>query len=518
MSTAASCFNPCFQGLESTHPASPNVAPFPAVSAERAGKQPLRPQLSSASSVRRRAYRVPAKLGWALADFAIAALVACLVEATRILSHSARHTVPAGVCGAVFAAVVLLVSRRLGVAAPARKRTLGLELLLIAEAVTAGALSLHGLVRLLGLNWSDTRTVIEESVLVAGALSVCRIAATLRSHRKAQAGTHVKRVLIAGADSIGREIRNHLASLENPRYECVGFLAINDRPEELSGIARQQIVGVLDEAVETARAMFVDEIILTRRPDSPGLLGKVVEQARAMHVDLRLIPTVTESLHNRTDIELLGDVPTIAIVQNVRPVEALIAKRALDLVLASVGLLLLSPVVLAIAIAIKLQSDGPVFYRGRRVGYKGVLFDCYKFRTMSQNAEAMKAQLGHLNERDGILFKITNDPRVTKVGAFLRKYSLDEIPQLWNVLVGDMSLVGPRPSIATEVAQYKLGHLRRLDVTPGITGLWQVEARQDPSFETYISLDSAYVANWSIWLDLRILLRTFTAVIGGTGA
>jgi lipopolysaccharide/colanic/teichoic acid biosynthesis glycosyltransferase len=137
---------------------------------------------------------------------------------------------------------------------------------------------------------------------------------------------------------------------------------------------------------------------------------------------------------------------------------------------------------------------------------------------MVDNAGAMQEKLAHMNERNGVLFKISKDPRITTVGAFLRKYSLDELPQLWNVMHGDMSLVGPRPSISSEVAQYEAHHLRRLDAVPGITGLWQVEARQDPSFETYISLDSKYVNHWSLGMDLRILLRTVTAVLRGTGS
>src|SRR6202042_1382617 len=140
------------------------------------------------------------------------------------------------------------------------------------------------------------------------------------------------------------------------------------------------------------------------------------------------------------------------------------------------------------------------------------------FRTMVRQADEMLAKLQHLNERDGVLFKISNDPRVTRVGRFLRKYSLDELPQLFNVLIGDMSLVGPRPPIAAEVEQYELSHLRRLDVLPGMTGLWQVEARQDPSFDSYISLDTAYVENWNLLLDLRILARTVGVVLAGTGS
>jgi len=136
---------------------------------------------------------------------------------------------------------------------------------------------------------------------------------------------------------------------------------------------------------------------------------------------------------------------------------------------------------------------------------------------MIENAASMHSQIAHLNERDGVLFKIAADPRITEVGLFLRKYSLDELPQLWNVLKGDMSLVGPRPSISSEVAQYKTTHLQRLDVIPGITGLWQIEARHDPSFARYISLDLEYVSKWSVWFDLKILFLTLNAVLTGTG-
>ena len=137
---------------------------------------------------------------------------------------------------------------------------------------------------------------------------------------------------------------------------------------------------------------------------------------------------------------------------------------------------------------------------------------------MVPNADKLKAEIAHLNERKDVLFKVTNDPRITTIGRKLRKYSLDELPQLYNVLIGDMSLVGPRPPLASEVEKYDLAHLRRLDVLPGITGLWQVEARQDPSFDSYISLDTAYVENWSLMLDLRILARTVSVVVGGTGS
>jgi exopolysaccharide biosynthesis polyprenyl glycosylphosphotransferase len=195
----------------------------------------------------------------------------------------------------------------------------------------------------------------------------------------------------------------------------------------------------------------------------------------------------------------------------------MVMKRILDIVASSVTLVLTLPVLIAIAIAVHADSDGPIFYMSERIGKKGRVFRCIKFRTMVSDAEKRRTEVLHMNERDAVLFKITNDPRITRLGRFLRKYSLDELPQLLNVLRGDMSLVGPRPPIASEVKRYELNHLRRLDVVPGITGLWQVQARQDPSFDSYISLDRAYIENWSLWLDVKILVRTIGVVASGTG-
>jgi exopolysaccharide biosynthesis polyprenyl glycosylphosphotransferase len=217
-------------------------------------------------------------------------------------------------------------------------------------------------------------------------------------------------------------------------------------------------------------------------------------------------------------VEYIGQFPTIPLHRGHVPEIALVLKRLFDIVMASLILIAVSPVMLAIAIAVKLDSPGPIFYFSERIGKKGRVFRCAKFRTMVRDAERRRAEIMHMNERDGVLFKITNDPRITKLGRFLRKYSLDELPQFFNVLHGDMSIVGPRPPLASEVREYNLGHLRRLDVTPGITGLWQVQSRQDPSFDSYISQDVTYIENWSLWLDFKIILRTAGVVIAGTGS
>ena len=195
----------------------------------------------------------------------------------------------------------------------------------------------------------------------------------------------------------------------------------------------------------------------------------------------------------------------------------LFVKRIMDLLLSAVALLLLWPLLLAIALAVKLESPGPVIYASLRAGKKGQKFVCYKFRTMVDGADELKDSLRRYNERQDPFFKIAEDPRVTRLGRFLRKYSLDELPQFWNVLKGDMSLVGPRPHPLDDYARYRPEDHRRLEVKPGITGLWQVIARRDPSFETCLKLDLEYMKSWNLLLDFKILMRTVPGVLAGEG-
>jgi lipopolysaccharide/colanic/teichoic acid biosynthesis glycosyltransferase len=186
-------------------------------------------------------------------------------------------------------------------------------------------------------------------------------------------------------------------------------------------------------------------------------------------------------------------------------------------VLSTLGLVLISPFLAIAAVWIRLSSPGPAIYVAPRVGKKGKKFNCYKLRTMVDGADAHKEQLREKNERNGPFFKMENDPRITRPGRWLRKFSIDELPQLANVLLGDMSLVGPRPHPIDDYERYTIEDLRRLDVQPGITGLWQVTARRDPSFETNMSLDLEYIENWSLRLDAKILLQTIPVVLRADG-
>ncbi len=193
-------------------------------------------------------------------------------------------------------------------------------------------------------------------------------------------------------------------------------------------------------------------------------------------------------------------------------------KRGLDVVVASVALILTAPIFAITALAIKLDTPGPVFFQQTRVGKNGRHFACYKFRSMRTDAEALKALLAARNEADGPVFKMKRDPRVTRVGAIIRKFSIDELPQLLNVLKGEMSLVGPRPALPKEVAQYRFEQLGRLHALPGLTGLQQVSGRSDLSFDRWTELDLQYVSEQSLWQDVKILIKTIPAVITGRGA
>ena len=194
-----------------------------------------------------------------------------------------------------------------------------------------------------------------------------------------------------------------------------------------------------------------------------------------------------------------------------------IAKRALDLIIAVPSLLTLSPILAILGVAVKSDSKGPALYKSIRVGENGKQFTCYKFRSMVVNADELKDRLRKKNERKGATFKIADDPRITRFGGFIRRYSLDELPQIWNVIVGDMSIVGPRPHPIDDVMRYRPEHMMRCVVKPGLTGLWQVRARRSPSFELNIRLDLEYIRRWSLGLDLLIILETFRAVCRGEG-
>jgi exopolysaccharide biosynthesis polyprenyl glycosylphosphotransferase len=332
-------------------------------------------------------------------------------------------------------------------------------------------------------------------------------------HLQAGTGLNCRNVLIVGQGRQAEALHDELKG--NPQFGYVLKGILNSSEEALLDPETQAALGSIANLQVVARANFIDEIFVCHHDRE--IVKRVVDEAQRCGLGVHIIPDLYDGLAWGAPVEFRGRFPTLYLPNRSKPIIELVVKRWLDATCSIAVLLICSPLLLVIAAAIKLDSRGPVIYASTRIGRKGRTFRCYKFRTMMANAEAMKVHLQHLNERDEVLFKITNDPRITRVGRVLRKYSLDELPQFWNVLKGDMSMVGPRPPLADEVKKYELQHLRRLDVLPGITGLWQVESRDNPSFASYISLDVQYVERWHLLMDLKILCKTISVVFAGSG-
>ena len=417
------------------------------------------------------------------------------------------------VCG--FAGALIITSRRMHLYTPTRLTSFLHEQRLSVQACLTSGLLLTGALYLLHGNDIPRSIVIVTVGMVTVTLSLRRLVYRMFMYMLFERGVGTRNVLIVGTGPEAHALRHHLESIRHLGYTFKGFIELPGAKSDFTATSGE-VVGTLDTLFQHARKQFVDEVFFAT-PCERGVVQNTLEQARIHGVDLRVVPDLYGTLSWNNHIEYVGQFPTIPLHRGYVPEVALVLKRVLDILFSTVVIIVLAPVFLAIAIAVKMDSRGPIFYSSERIGKKGRVFHCTKFRTMVRDAERRRVEVMHMNERDGVLFKISNDPRITKVGRILRKYSLDELPQFFNVLKGDMSVVGPRPPIASEVKEYKLSHLRRLDVTPGVTGLWQVQARQDPSFDNYISLDVTYIENWSMWLDLKIIMRTIAVVFAGTG-
>lgn len=327
--------------------------------------------------------------------------------------------------------------------------------------------------------------------------------------RRAESGIGAHNALIIGAGRIGQALAAQFESNKLLGYRFVGFLDGNHSTD-------RRRLGDVEELLRVARTEFVDEIFITI-PSERELVKHVVHEARQHRLSVNVIPDLYDGIAWDAPLHRIGDFPVMDLHLQAIPAFGLVVKRAIDIVLSAAGLIVCAPIFAVVAAAIVCDSPGPILYVAPRAGRKGRPFRCCKFRTMVANADVLKDSLRKRNERRGPLFKISNDPRITRVGRLLRKYSLDELPQLWNVLLGDMSLVGPRPHPLDDYGKYDIDHRRRLEVKPGVTGLWQVTARRDPSFETNMRLDLQYIDNWDLWLDIEILFRTFGAVARAEG-
>lgn len=382
------------------------------------------------------------------------------------------------------------------------------ESILVLKCIALSMMVLLSALYVAGTRAGDSKWLLAIAGVNAVYLVTARAMRSTDLARGIAAGWLVRNALIIGTGEVGQALANHLETNPNLGYAVKGFL--DDHGDH------SRLLGRHADLYRVIQTHFIDEVFITT-PMQRDLIKRLTLEAPEYRVNVTVVPDLYDGMGWHTPVSRIGHFPVMFLHREDLHSFQLFLKRVLDFVGSALGLILLSPLMLAIAVAIKLDSSGPVFYRDRRVGKKGTTFDCLKFRTMQVNADKMLDELAHLNERKGLLFKITNDPRVTALGRFLRRYSLDELPQLINVLKGEMSLVGPRPPALQEYLQYQVEHLRKLEVTPGITGLWQICSRQDPSFENYIKCDLEYIENWSLWMDLTILVRTIPVVLWGTG-
>lgn len=334
--------------------------------------------------------------------------------------------------------------------------------------------------------------------------------------RRAPLDAETRRALIIGTDATAQELAAQIRNWQG--YELVGFIA-----EEPAGSANGLMEGVpflgtLEDALRVVSRYQVDDVFLTQTTRGRSELAEMILALRDSRVRVRLMPDLLELITVRTSIETLRGLPVITLREPAITGVNSVLKRALDLVGATLGLLIFGPFMLIVAVLIHFDSKGPIFFAQERAGQYGKPFRMYKFRSMVANAEEMLDDLVKIDEMKEPHFKLRNDPRVTRIGAWLRRTSLDELPQLINVLDGSMSLVGPRPEVMRIATRYSPVQRQRLLVKPGLTGAMQISGRGDLSFDERMRLELDYIENYSIWRDLAILVKTLPAVLSGRGA
>jgi exopolysaccharide biosynthesis polyprenyl glycosylphosphotransferase len=358
-------------------------------------------------------------------------------------------------------------------------------------------------------------------LFVLQCLSLISIRAILRMSLKhvRSRGYNYRQVLIVGRNERAARLVRRIELYPELGLRIVGFIdAPNGEYQHQHGDSMQNL-GSLADCERIVRDYVVDEVFITLPIKSFYCeIERIIKVCETVGIEAK-IPMDIFRLHaSKATISRYLDMAVIDLYTSPRMNIELLLKRIMDIIISLSLIILLHPMFIIISLLVKVTSEGPIFFKQRRVGYNGRLFTLYKFRTMVADAEKCKNELLQYNEMDGPVFKMRNDPRITNVGRYLRRTSLDEFPQLINVLKGDMSMVGPRPPVPPEVDQYSLCDRRRLSMKPGITGIWQISGRNSISFTTWMEMDRQYIDQWSLWLDLKILVKTVPAVLRGSGS
>ena len=327
-------------------------------------------------------------------------------------------------------------------------------------------------------------------------------------------GFNLRHVLVAGANAEAQAFADWVESYPDTGLRVIGHLAGPDEPN--AGVTlRRPILGRLEDIEQILHSEIVDEVAICLPAASEQYIEPITRLCEEEGRVVRIPVPASGLIIPGGRLERVGGMTILTLSYGPDRTVGLVTKRLLDVVVASVALIAFSPVLLLITVALRLQEGAPVLFRQVRIGLHGRPFRVVKFRTMGPDAESQLESLLEQNELAGHAFKLSHDPRVSAVGHWLRRTSLDELPQFWNVLRGEMSIVGPRPPLPREVAGYDLWHRRRLSMKPGITGLWQVAARNEEDFDRWVELDLAYIDRWSLWLDVKIMLQTVPAMLQG---
>ncbi len=429
---------------------------------------------------------------------------------------------PMGVYLPLFAVVLAVWGVLLGLqqaAAPAELATLRREVLVAIRIPVAGALAIAAAGYLLRFDFVSRPFLLLFATIDAFALAGARVAERRTAWGARLMEIPERVVLVVGCNEHAVALARLLASHRAWGFTLKGLVDPGGAGCAGGEVAGLPVVATVNEVPELLTREVVDEVVIAVPTRQLGELEGLLLACQELGVRVRVALQPFPHLTPRVEVEVLDGVPLLTFATMPTAPLALFVKRVLD-VLAALAMLALSAVLWPlIALAVRLSSPGPIFFRQVRCGRGGRLFTLLKFRTMVADAERRRPDVAHLNViPDGPAFKAPDDPRITAVGRWLRRWSLDELPQLLNVLRGDMAVVGPRPAIPREVAQYAPWQRRRLAMKPGLTCLWQVSGRSDLDFATWMELDLAYIDHWSLWLDLKILVLTLPAVLGGRGA
>jgi exopolysaccharide biosynthesis polyprenyl glycosylphosphotransferase len=361
--------------------------------------------------------------------------------------------------------------------------------------------------------------IAEAGAIVILFLAISRVMRNWYVARQRARGIGVASVMIVGAGELGRAVMRTLFAQPELGYRCVGF--VDDDPQRgRTDIGRFPALGELTSLPELLKRYDVDELVITLPWAAQPKIRHIVELCQTQGVRARVVPSLLQLNLSQIDVNDFGGIPMLTPRDRSAGIGTFnrAFKRAVDVVVGTLLLIVASPIMAVAALAIRLESPGAPIFSQPRAGLNGKPFKVYKLRSMYKDADRDKHKLIDLNEAEGPMFKIKDDPRLTRVGRVLRKLSIDELPQFWNVLKGDMSIVGPRPALMNEVAEYDDWHRERLRVKPGITGLWQISGRSELTFDEMVLLDVYYIENWSPSLDFKIMLRTVPHVLSGRGA